>query len=469
MPGHTLFLTGHLAEPRLRAVLGALEGMDFTWSVHDIGVQVAALMTADIIRSRLPADAMGADRVVVPGHCQGDLKALDQTFGIPFERGPADLHDLPGYFGRAGKSIDLTQHDVRIFAEIVDAPKLSVESILDRARRFATDGADVIDLGCLPATPFPHLEDAVAALKGSGLAVSVDSADTEELRRGGKAGADFILSLNESSVGLAEEMEAVPILVPTPAGDLDSLVRAAERLERLGRPFIVDSILDPIPFGFTGSILRYAELRRRMPGARIMMGIGNLTELTDADTTGVNAVLFGVIAELGITDVLAVQVSPHCRTAIREADRARRIMHAAKTLQRLPVGIDESLMALRARRPFAAGASEIADTAARIRDGNFRIEIAADGIHIYNRDVHRVARTAMEMYPALGVESDGAHAFYLGVELARAEIAWQLGKRYVQDETLTWGCVADAPPEPASHRTPGPTLEARRKRRRVRS
>ncbi|MBV8538282.1 MAG: dihydropteroate synthase, partial [Alphaproteobacteria bacterium] len=109
------------------------------------------------------------------------------------------------------------------------------------------------------------------------------------------------------------------------------------------------------------------------------------------------------------------------------------------------------------------------DTAARIRDGNFRIEVAADGIHVYNRDLHRVARTAMELYPALGVENDGAHAFYLGVELARAEIAWQLGKRYVQDEALGWGCAVDAPPEPSARHAPGPTLEARRKRRRVRS
>ena len=469
MPGRTLFLTGHLAEPRLRAVLGALDGLDFAWTVHDIGVQVAALMTTDIIRRRLPKDALGADRVVVPGYCQGDLEDIGRAFGVSFVRGPVDLHDLPGYFGRAGKAIDLSQHSVRIFAEIVDAPKLSVEAIVERAQRFASDGADVIDLGCLPATPFPHLEDAVAALKQQGLAVSVDSADLEELRRGGRAGADFILSLNEATIGLAEEAPAVPVLVPSPAGDLDSLGRAAERLQHLGRPFIVDSILDPIPFGLTRSILRYAELRRRMPTARIMMGIGNLTELTDADTTGVNALLFGMIAELEITDVLAVQVSPHCRTAIREADRARRIMHAAKTLQRLPVSIDEGLMALRTRKPFTTGAAEIADTASRIRDGNFRIEIAADGIHVYNRDIHRVARTAMELYPELGVESDGAHAFYLGVELARAEIAWQLGKRYVQDEALAWGCAIEPAPEPSARRAPGPTLEARRKRRRVRS
>ncbi len=50
--------------------------------------------------------------------------------------------------------------------------------------------------------------------------------------------------------------------------------------------------------------------------------------------------------------------------------------------------------------------------------------------------------------PGIGVEfpdleNDGGHAFYLGVELARAEIAWQLGKRYTQDQALMWGCATD--------------------------
>ncbi len=465
MSRHTLFLTGHLAEQRLRHVLGGLRELDFDWIVHDIGVQVAALMTADLIRRRLPKDALGADRIIVPGHCQGDLAGLGAALGVAVERGPEDLHDLPAFFGRGGEAIDLDAHEVRIFAEIVDAPKLSVDGIVARAGAFAADGAEVIDLGCLPAVPFPHLEDAVAAVKALGLLVSVDFADPGELGRGGRAGADFVLSLSEATLDLATEMSATPILIPSPAGDLDSLCRAAERLSRHGRSFILDSILDPIPFGFTASLLRYAELRRRLPEARILMGIGNVTELVDADTTGMNALLFGIIAELGITDVLAVQVSPHCRRALREADRARRLMHAAKRLGRLPVGIDASLMALRDRRPLTTDEAEIAATAAQIRDANFRIELAADGIHLYNRDQHRVAQRAFDLFPGPEVAANGAHAFYLGVELARAEIAWQLGKRYVQDEDLDWHSAADRAPR-AAHGAPGPTLQGRRPRRR---
>jgi dihydropteroate synthase len=140
-------------------------------------------------------------------------------------------------------------------------------------------------------------------------------------------------------------------------------------------------------------------------------------------------------------------------------------MHAAKSKARLPIGIDPGLMALRDRRPFTSSASEIAETAAQIRDANFRIEIAEDGIHVYNRASHAVAQSAFGLYRGLGVEQDGAHAFYLGVELARAEIAWQLGKRYAQDEPLAWGTAVDIAP-PQSHRALGPTVPGRAKRHR---
>ena len=37
------------------------------------------------------------------------------------------------------------------------------------------------------------------------------------------------------------------------------------------------------------------------------------------------------------------------------------------------------------------------------------------------------------------VDDDASHAFYLGIELARAQIAFQLGKDYDQDNELNWG------------------------------
>lgn len=463
MPEHILFLTGHLAEPRLRRVLEAMAPTPFTWEVRNLGVKVAALMTPEIIRRRL-GPVEGASRVLLPGRCKGDLDALSTAFGVPFERGPDEVKDLPRFFGRKGKESDLSAHDCRIFAEIVEAPTLAVEGILARAAALRAEGADVIDLGCLPGTPFPHLEEAIQALKREGYRVSVDSGDPDELRRGDRAGADFLLSLTEATLDLAHELAAVPVLIPAAHGDLEGLVGACERLAAAGRPFLADPILDPIHFGFTASVVRYHELRRRLPEVEILMGVGNLTELTDADTTGITMVLMGMVSELAIRNVLVVQVSPHCRRAVAEAELARRILFAAKRDGSLPQGYDPGLLCLRDRDPFPNSPAEVAENAAAVSDPNYRIEVAADGLHVYNRDRHRVATDPFDLFPELGVESDGGHAFYLGVELARAQIAHQLGKRYAQDNELRWGCAVPPPEDGLRHAAPKSTLPERRRR-----
>ena len=77
-----------------------------------------------------------------------------------------------------------------------------------------------------------------------------------------------------------------------------------------------------------------------------------------------------------------------------------------------------------------------------MRDPNFRVQVSESGLHVYNRDGHRLGQGAFELWPQLKLENDAAHAFYMGVELAHAEIAWRLGKRNVQDQPLDWGVAA---------------------------
>ena len=442
---HIVFLTGRLAEKALERVLQSMEPAPFTWQVREIGVQVAALMTADLIRRRLSAP-LQADRVIVPGRCQGDLLGLGDHFGTPFERGPEDLKDLPHFFNRKAKPVDLSGFDVAIFAEIVDAPGLTVDEILARARRYRDDGADVIDLGGLPATRFEHLEDAVRALKGEGFRVSVDSMDQDELLRGGRAGADYLLSLNVDTLWIAEEVPSTPVLVARESGDEGSLYDAIDWCERNGRRYLADSILDPLPFGLLNSLCRYQRLRDRYPSAPIFVGIGNLTELTEADTSGINALLLGICVELRAAAILTTQVSNHARRAIREADVARRMMFLAREERTLPKGLTDELMTVHSRQPFPDTPQEIAEVASQIRDPSFRVQVAADGIHVYNRHGHHVESDAFALWPHLKLEADGSHAFYMGVEIARAQTAFMLGKRYVQDQDLDWGCAVPRPP-----------------------
>ncbi len=446
-----LFLTGKLAEKSLHKVLAEIQDKNlanpktppFKYRIEQIGVSVAALMTPEMITRRLK-NTGEANKMILPGLCQGDLSQLHRQYGIPVERGPDDLKDLPQYFGQQGIAPDLSQYSCQIFAEIVDAPDLSVDAIVKKAEKFKAQGANVIDLGCLPNKLFKHLADSIKALKQAGFKVSVDSMNSDELLLAGKAGADYLLSLTEKTLWIADAVQAMPILIPSRPGNMASLYRAIETCLKINKPFIADAILDPIHFGLADSIVRYHKLRKKYPQIQIMMGIGNLTELTDADTTGINALLFGIISELNINAVLATSVSPHAVNAIAEADMARRVMHAAERDSRLPRGYSTALNGLHDRKPFSYNNQEISEIAAQIKDPSFRIMANETGVHVFNRDGLLVDVDPFAFYPNLGAEDDASHAFYLGVELARAQIAHQLGKRYVQDEELNWGFATNA-------------------------
>lgn len=441
MSSKILFLTGKLAETQLRQILISMQP-EFNYHVHQIGVKVAGLMTVSLISRRLK-DTFGADKIMLPGRCRGDLTKLEQQFGIPVERGPEELKDLPLFFGKQAHKYALNDYKVKIFAEIVDAPNIGVEEVLQRAQYYQSQGADVIDIGCLPDTKFPHMEAIIKTLKAEKFTVSIDSLNSEDLLRGGKAGADYLLSLTSESLWIADEVASTPILIPAKHADLSTLEAAIKHFQAQGREFIVDPILDPIHFGFTDSIVRYHSFRQQYPEIEMMLGVGNITELTHADTNGMNALLMGICSELNINHILATEVSQHACRAIKEADLARRIMFAAQENNTLPKHISPELLSVHETAPFPYQLNEIQAFAAQVKDPSFRIQTSTEGVHIYNRDGLHTGNNPFDLYPKLGVETDAGHSFYLGVELARAQIAYQLGKRFTQDQELNWGCAAE--------------------------
>lgn len=463
MTDRLLFLTGRLAEARLKATVEAVGLPEGSWRVENLGIKVAALMTEAIVKNRLKGP-IEATRVIVPGRTRMNLDNLGAHFGTQFERGPDELVDLPVFLGKGGKPTDFSKHAVRIFAEIVEAPRLTLAAILARAERHRADGADVIDIGCEPEVPFSALEDTIRTLKSAGFTVSADSGDVTELRRAALAGADYVLSLDETSLDAVAGTQCVPILVPKPHGDLASLLRAIDSAKAAGIHAIADPILDPIHFGFTASIERYAELRRQRPDVEMLMGTGNLTELTEADSQGLTATLMGICSELDIGNVLIVQVSPHTRRTVAEHDAARRLMFRAKEDGSLPKGYGgNGLLSLHDLNPHPLSSAEIAAGASLVRDDNFRIEVSSEGIHIYSRQGHQLVTDPFAAFDRLGVASDGGHAFYLGYELAKAELAWRLAKRYAQDNPLDFGIAAPrAEFDPTKPQEEGATLAAKR-------
>ena len=138
-------------------------------------------------------------------------------------------------------------------------------------------------------------------------------------------------------------------------------------------------------------------------------------------------------------------------------------MYRAREDESLPKSYGGGLLSLHDLIPHPQTDAEIRASAADVRDDNFRIQVGSEGVHIYSRQGHHVARDPFDLFPKLNVGGDGAHAFYLGYELAKAEIALALGKRYAQDNPLDWGVAADKKSEDLVRHAPeGATLKAKK-------
>jgi dihydropteroate synthase-like protein len=236
------------------------------------------------------------------------------------------------------------------------------------------------------------------------------------------------------------------VVVPDLGGSLDTIEPTLQKLSAWGVPYLVDPILEPIGFGFTASLERYAETRRRYPDAEMLMGIGNLTELTAADSTGVNAILIAICQELAIHAILTTEVIPWARGAVREVDVARRLMHYAVTHRTIPKGVDDRLVTLKDPDVLSYTQEELRTLQGSLTDPNFRIFADGDGITVLNSERFVRGTDIQDIFNQLDVE-EPTHAFYLGKELARASIAVTLGKTYRQEGALSWGYLTppDAP------------------------
>jgi dihydropteroate synthase-like protein len=236
---------------------------------------------------------------------------------------------------------------------------------------------------------------------------------------------------------------------------LDGLDRTVERLTGWGVPFRIDPVLEPIGVGFAASLDRYLEVRRRYPAAEMLMGVGNLTELTDVDSAGVNVVLLGFCQEFGIRSVLTTQVINWCRSCVRELDLARRLVHYACTHRVLPKHLEPDLVLLRDPKVRVHGEVMLADLASRVTDRNFRLFAEAGLLHVLNGRMRLQGTDPFVLFEEMHKREaiDPSHAFYLGYEMAKAVTALTLGKNYTQDQALRWGFLTVE--EPTRHAGPG--------------
>jgi dihydropteroate synthase-like protein len=330
---------------------------------------------------------------------------------------------------------------VQLIAEIQNALQLDEAALLQRAAYYRHSGAEVIDLGIALSTPSANAKtvtQAVQWLKQAGYQVSVDTLDAALIQEADAAGADYILSLNGSNLELGRRLRATPVVIPDEDGDVTTLWRNAEQLWAWGVDCILDPITQPIGFGFSHSLYELYRTRERYPQAKLMLGAHHLSEMTDADTTGINALLMGVAQELGLAFVLTTEVAPWASGSVRELDIARRLMHYAVTEGVPPKRLEERLLTVKDSRRLRAQPETLREMQAALTDPNLRIFIDNSQIYVFSADVFVAGNDIQAIFAQLDID-EASHAFYLGQELTKAQLALQLGKNYRQDQALQWG------------------------------
>ncbi|MCA9194600.1 MAG: dihydropteroate synthase [Planctomycetales bacterium] len=442
---HVQFITGKLAERAVQNVASRIAlDVGFTFTVDVMPITVAALIQPSWLLRHLHVNSE-TDWLILPGYLTSQIELIASKVSVPVACGPKDIRDLPYFFSKSRDSTPiLDQHNIEILAEINHANHLADNELLQLAQQARADGADIIDLGCTPGVRWINVADAVERLRDAGLRVSIDSFDQWEVNQACRAGAELVLSVNFSNRHAAADWGKEVVVIPEHPQEEKHFLETVDFLSQRSVTMRLDPILEPIGCGFTSSLKRYIECRNQFPNHKMMMGIGNLTELSDVDSAGVNLMLLGICQELSIESVLTTQVINWASSCIRECDIARRMVYHAVSQNRPPKNLSDELVMLRDRRLLTYTDDYFATLTAAIRDRNIRIFVNKGEIHLVSTGIHLHGTKPYEVMQALldspiGQTMDSKHAFYLGYELSKAHVAITLGKQYEQDQELQWG------------------------------
>ena len=484
-----LIATGRLAENTVRKAIG--EKADIL--VADI--DIAAFITPKkLIKAFQEAGLSKAyDLILLPGLVAGDFSKASEELGCKIRLGPKHAYDLGFVLPFAGKiefsekvpacelladvrkgmALELIRKNeeevssplalrgvkiggkarMKVMGEIVGAMEMDAPVLQVKIEAFIARGADIIDLGATLNTLPEQAKRTVNLAKTFTYApISIDTLDPGLIKEGVEAGADLVLSLNSTNLETVGPSIAragiAAVIIPDEERSLESLIRNVEAARKLGiERIIADPVLDPVGHNITESIVRYYEFHRMYPEIPIFLGVGNVTELMDVDTIGVNATLCGIGAETGASILFTPEFSDKAQGSIRELKKASEMM----MLSPKDLGLDLLYIKEKRRRPdFPLPENTIQAKPSkgwRIDPaGPIRIHIVPDSIsgngglivaeHEKALVVGKNAREVMDTLLELELVSRLDHAAYLGRELEKAELALHFNRSYAQDDVF---------------------------------
>lgn len=366
---------------------------------------------------------------------------------------------------------------MRVAAEIVDAPRLTERELTRRAAYYQRSGADIIDLGMMVEKPQPEeVKRIVEAVRSAvDLPLSIDTLDPSEIGAAIRAEVDLVLSLDRGNLEeVAPLLREVPVVViPTdtrrgefPRGVAERVVtleKTIKTAKRLGvEKIVADLILEPaVTPGILEALEAYRLFARRNPNVPILFGIGNVTELMDVDSVGVNSLLAAIGAELGASLLFTPEYSDKAKGSVRELAAASKMMFLSKKRGSVPKDLGVDLLILKDKRFREEPYSKKIEDGVEVLEpkeregfqedekGWFKVLLDREEgrivlLHFSGREATipnlvLKGKGATPLYLAVverGLVSRLDHAAYLGRELAKAEVALSTGKAYIQDAPL---------------------------------
>lgn len=514
-----LLVTGQLAQEMVRSY--AKESTVETETMA-LKIAVAAFLTPQIIANELKKTQLSNfNMILVPGLVRGDTVTITKATGIPAFKGPRYAADLPIVLDMlcevqlsttvpacdllrdklAEKVLqeiqktelqreellknpgNITIGDVavgrdfpmRVLAEIVDAALMDKETIQRTAKHFVRVGADIIDVGMVAGESQPEKAKKIVqwVKQVVDVPVSIDTLDPAEIRAAIEAGAELVLS---GDAGNIEEIapyvkDVAVVVIPTNqrlgyfpkkvTERVKFLEEIIEKANKLGvKRCIADLILEPSDI--LESFIAFKEFAARNPNVPLFVGVSNVTELFDADSVGLNAILARLSSEVGGNILLATEKSAKAKGTVVEEVAAAKMMFLAKKRGSVPKDLGIDLLILKDKRSHEEPYDKKVEAGTRVVvvsektapatldcTGMFKISIErSEGVlvaaHYLTSDMAKPAnvvkgKAAEAVYIKvleLGLISRLDHAAYFGVELAKAEVALRTGKEYVQDKPL---------------------------------
>jgi len=498
-----LLVTGRLAEPLVRKYG---KGCDVFVAPVSVAAFLTPKLIVHYLKKAC-ISSEDYDLILIPGLVRGSAQEIEDEIGIPAFKGPRYAFDLPQILEalkqgfKLSKEVpadDLFQRDAlkrvediknktrnrtyiekalkkphnfligdlpvgfdfphRILAEIVDAPELDIDEIVSRAVYYLNSGADIIDMGMVSGETnldfievIPEIGE-ILGERGYNVPISFDSLNTREIEKALKY-ADLFLSIDESNLEALVTGKPV-VLIPTnqveaffpksPQERVEFLEKLKEKALDLGyKRIIPDLILEHIPH-LARSITAFQLYRERNPDDVLLAGVGNVVELIDADSVGINAVMAGFAKELKISLLLTTEVSPKCRGSVKELRRALDMM-----LFDMPKDLGFDLLILKEKRSakvrheVRSPIVEAREKGVELEDIYFRIFIRENKIWVMAHRGTKQILTIVGDEPNAIIDTilehfqiSPRHAFYLGRELERAKTALKLKRSYVQEVEL---------------------------------